>query len=193
MSSTARHAAPLEGRGPQVTVAEFERDWITREEKYELVDGHPIVTPPESIANLDAASELAVLLRSFFDREAWLVLSQAGVTVRDSGPATIRVPDLVVAARRGQDGYRLPAQDVVLVVEVLSPSTGRTDRLVKRREYARAGIPSYLIVDRHAGSPTLTLLSDPLDGDYRSEATGESATLHVGGRDVPIRAQDFVL
>lgn len=34
-----------------------------------------------------------------------------------------------------------------LVVEVLSPSTGRNDRLLKRNYYERAGVKEYLIVD----------------------------------------------
>ncbi len=193
MSSTARHAASWDGRGPLVTVADFERHWATREETYELVDGHPIMSPPESFANLDAAFELGTILRSSFDREAWMVLLQAGLTVRGVDPATVRVPDLVVAARRGQEGIRLPAEDVVLVVEVLSPSTSQTDRLVKRGEYARAGIPAYLIVDRHPGPPALTLLTDPRDGDYQAEVTGASVTLRLAGRDIPLRVQDFML
>lgn len=35
----------------------------------------------------------------------------------------------------------------MLAVEVLSPSTARTDRLRKRRLYQRQGLPEYWIVD----------------------------------------------
>ena len=53
----------------------------------------------------------------------------------------------------------------MLVVEVVSPGSVRTDRVAKRREYAAAGIPNYLIVDVRGESPTLTLydalLTDP--------------------------------
>lgn len=34
-----------------------------------------------------------------------------------------------------------------LIVEVLSPSTGRNDRLLKRNYYEKAGVKEYLIVD----------------------------------------------
>ncbi|WP_268811314.1 Uma2 family endonuclease [Virgibacillus dakarensis] len=34
-----------------------------------------------------------------------------------------------------------------LVVEVLSPSTGRNDRLLKRNYYEKAGVKEYLIID----------------------------------------------
>ena len=38
----------------------------------------------------------------------------------------------------------------MLVVEVLSPSTARYDRQVKRRWFQRTGIPEYWIVDPDA-------------------------------------------
>ena len=38
----------------------------------------------------------------------------------------------------------------LLVAEVLSPSTARYDRLVKRRLYQRCGVPSYWVVDLDA-------------------------------------------
>jgi Uma2 family endonuclease len=38
-------------------------------------------------------------------------------------------------------------QNLLLVVEVLSPSTARADRFTKRRRYQEAGVPLYWIVD----------------------------------------------
>ncbi len=36
---------------------------------------------------------------------------------------------------------------LLLVVEVLSPSTARADRTTKRQRFQRAGVPAYWIVD----------------------------------------------
>jgi Uma2 family endonuclease len=41
----------------------------------------------------------------------------------------------------------LRASEVILVVDVVSPGSARTDHVLKRSEYADAGIPHYWIVD----------------------------------------------
>jgi Uma2 family endonuclease len=38
-------------------------------------------------------------------------------------------------------------QDLILVAEILSPSTARYDRFTKRRRYQEAGVPLYWVVD----------------------------------------------
>ena len=41
-------------------------------------------------------------------------------------------------------------RDLLLVAEVLSPSSARHDRFIKRRRYQEAGVPLYWIVDGDA-------------------------------------------
>ncbi|KQU57271.1 hypothetical protein ASG84_16900 [Rhodococcus sp. Leaf278] len=53
----------------------------------------------------------------------------------------------------------LYAKDVVLVVEVISPGSRRTDVVTKRSEYADAGIEHYWIVDPEAATLTTLDLS----------------------------------
>ncbi|WP_300011882.1 Uma2 family endonuclease [Pseudonocardia sp.] len=84
------------------------------------------------------------------------------------GPGTVRRPDLVVATREAQlrlrrEGGVLRASEVVLVVEVVSPSSVRTDHVVKRGEYADAGIPHYWIVDL---DDPVSLIACHLAGDF---------------------------
>jgi Uma2 family endonuclease len=66
-------------------------------------------------------------------------------------PGTIREPDILFVAREHSDCidervYGPPD----LVVEVLSPSTRRTDRHEKFYEYAQAGVGEYWMVDPDA-------------------------------------------
>jgi len=68
------------------------------------------------------------------------------------GPTPVelrRIPDVVVLRRsayRRDRNQCLPA-DVVLVVEVVSPGSESTDRILKPIEYARAGIEHYWRVE----------------------------------------------
>ena len=100
-------------------------------------------------------------------------------------PLTIRAPDVVVVptAVYQANPPRFTASEVRLVVEVVSAGSRRTDQVMKRSDYAEAGIPAYWIVD---GEP-LTLSADTLDsGTYRP--TGEYrgiAGLTAG--DTPVR------
>ncbi len=58
----------------------------------------------------------------------------------------------------------MPCQGVEMVLEVTSRRP-EVDREIKRRCYARGGIPLYVLVDRDAS--TVTLFSEPEDGAYR--------------------------
>ncbi|WP_308189005.1 Uma2 family endonuclease [Streptacidiphilus sp. ASG 303] len=82
------------------------------------------------------------------------------------------IPDVLVAPEDleeipGPDGLGVDACGVALVAEVVSPGhDDRTRDLVrKRRAYARAGIPVYVIVDGHDGRGPVTVLSSPVPGE----------------------------
>ena len=67
-------------------------------------------------------------------------------------PGFSRRPDLVVVERAAvqrvrAEGGLLRASEALLIVEIVSPGSRRTDNVVKRGEYADAGIPRYWIVD----------------------------------------------
>lgn len=85
----------------------------------------------------------------------------------DGFPDDHVIPDLVLApkARRLFHGARswMAPDEVAMVVEVTS-SRAHLDRDVKRRSYARAGIPLYLLVDRD--KDMVSLFSDPHGEQY---------------------------
>jgi Uma2 family endonuclease len=68
------------------------------------------------------------------------------------GEDEILQPDLFVlpASLRPQFSTWSEVTSLLLAVEILSPSTARYDRIVKRRRYQRAGTPEYWIVDPDA-------------------------------------------
>jgi hypothetical protein len=60
----------------------------------------------------------------------------------------------------------VPLDRILLVSEIISPSSKRADREVKPLSCAKAGIPLYLLVDSFAQPMSITLLSEPGGAGY---------------------------
>jgi Uma2 family endonuclease len=109
------------------------------------------------------------------------------------------IPDVMVTLadlRAVLDPERLGAlaEHIVLMAEVVSPGhdARKRDLVRKRRAYARAGIPVYVIIDDHDGSGHVTVLSAP----YPEKATYEAEVRMPYGTDVIIPegpAKGFVI
>lgn len=95
--------------------------------------------------------------------EGWHVTTQDPVTLADSEPE----PDLMVVRGDGHEYLHRHPQggEIGLVVEV-SDSSLRRDRVIKKRIYARAGIPVYWLVDLTARR--IEVYGDPQAADYAS-------------------------
>jgi Uma2 family endonuclease len=112
----------------------------------ELVEGRVVASPSASREHNRGAFRLANQLEAQLPDHLEVLLDidvDLQLTSPDE-PGFVRRPDVVVA-RHGKG--LIAARDVVLVVEIVSPGSVRTDNLVKRSEYADAGIPHYWIVD----------------------------------------------
>lgn len=139
----------------------------------ELIDGEIVVTPPP-----DGNHQLDI----------WLILDQirrsSSTRMQDSGNSGLLVPSQeipgagrvipdAVVAPTDLDVFRdapswMSPDGIELVLEVTS-SRPELDRGDKRRAYAQAGIPLYLLVDREYSR--VTLFSHPAHGDYSRTST----------------------
>ena len=121
------------------TIADLEA-WPDDEAlRYELEDGCLIVSPSPPNPHNIAATQLAALLLVELGDD-WRVAA-AGAVLFDAH--NYREPDLVVIRRDGARSAYADPTDVLLAVEVVSPSSIRRDRLVKPAQYAEAGIPHF--------------------------------------------------
>jgi Uma2 family endonuclease len=164
------------------TVEELEQMLVDNGMRYELVDGTLVVSPMPAIPHLRITNELHLLLARQAPDDI-KVGQNGGVSI--DRPRTYLVPDIFVvraSAYDEDDEKELDPGDVLLAVEVLSPSSVSVDRLLKRHYYAKAAISSYWIVDRRAR--TLTVLC--LDGDaYVEEAVVKAGTTWRTNRPFP--------
>ncbi|HWP23656.1 MAG TPA: Uma2 family endonuclease [Candidatus Binatia bacterium] len=137
--------------------------------RYEILEGELSVTPAPSTKHQIASVNLTVLLSNH-------------VRVKDLGrifcapvdlilePTSVLQPDLLFVSKARQHIITERAVEGVpdLVIEILSPTTVRIDRVTKAQIYARHQVPVYWIVDAEQESVETYLLSE--DG-YRLAAT----------------------
>lgn len=181
-----------------VSLGEFEVWHAGQEERYELVNGVPVMVPPESVGNLTAASALNAILREHL-RGTRRILAQTAIHLPspDGVRHTVRIPDLAVVARDVDPDESCNEPGVfALVVECVSPSSVERDWVTKRREYAAAEIPNYLVVDvRDASSagPQVWLFDRVKDGEYEDPTgDGSSVTVRIDGKTITITAAELL-
>jgi Uma2 family endonuclease len=113
------------------------------------------VMPPPDSEHAAIASRLLVWLAAA-GWPAEQILQAAGVRIPGPGGDGGRIPDLTLWAKSQPRSVWLTAADLLLIVEIVSPGSESMDELVKRHEYARAGVARYWIVDRDPAN-TITL------------------------------------
>ena len=173
--------------------AEAGRHWTAREvreliaaaplatPRYELVGGDLLVTPGPGIFHQRAVVELVLRLGAYLkmERVGHVITSPSDVELE---PEFITQPDIFVVPmaewrRVATDG--LPIRELLLAVEVLSPSSSRHDRVRKRPLYQRH-VPDYWIVDLDA-----RLFERWAPGDERPELLTEALVWHPAGATTP--------
>jgi Uma2 family endonuclease len=119
--------------------------------RYEAVDGELLVSPSPRVLHQVAVGEIYVVLHEYCRRvgTCMAVMAPSDVVVEE---VNLVQPDIYAIRsltphemRSGARGLPLP----LLTIEVLSPSTARADRLVKRGIFQRNAV-EYWVVDLDA-------------------------------------------
>lgn len=119
--------------------------------RYELIDGELVVTPAPEVEHQLAVQQFLRIIAEYSERY------NLGTTF--TSPADIRLlpeslvqPDvfvvpLAIGPRPERKSKWSDVKSLLLAVEIISPSSVRTDRIQKREQYMKAGVPDYWIVD----------------------------------------------
>ncbi|HUL02808.1 MAG TPA: Uma2 family endonuclease [Gemmatimonadales bacterium] len=137
--------------------------------RYEVIAGELFVTTAPSFDHQQAVLRLLLRIAPYVDAHGlgYALMSPADI---EFDQETLVQPDVLVAPRiEGRRPRRWSdIKELSLAVEVLSPSTARADRTVKRRLFQRVGVPEYWIVDVEA-----RLIERWRPGDERPEVLTE--------------------
>jgi Uma2 family endonuclease len=121
--------------------------------RYELIDGDVFVTPAPSVVHQLVVLTLAARLHAY--------LRPTGVARVIASPSDVRKPDrtknrvqpdvFVFKLVDGQrPAYPFALDDLLVAIEVVSPSNSQHDYQTKRELYLRNGVAEYWIVDPEA-------------------------------------------
>ncbi|MEV3853963.1 Uma2 family endonuclease [Streptomyces sp. NPDC050095] len=133
----------------------------------EIVEGAIDVSPTGRVAHAQIANRVRRALDRYLDVGDHAAHQDTNVIHRLKS----WIPDVFVGPEdlepyADEDGLGVKANAVSLVVEVVSPGKHNQDRdrVRKRREYARAEIPVYVLIDDYDDGGTITVLTDPRPG-----------------------------
>jgi Uma2 family endonuclease len=115
--------------------------------RYEVVYGELLVTPAPRLWHQVVVQRLSVALDLYLRTQPVGIVLSSPADI-SWGPDVLVQPDVFVATLeeiRTLTWSRV--QRLLLVAEVLSPSSSRGDRFLKRIRYREAGVPLYWVVD----------------------------------------------
>ena len=146
--------------------------------RFELVVGVLLVVPRPAVIDQRVGARLSVELDRQLPDE-WTAVPDVEVVLDTRSPATVRAPDVVVVpfALAATNPARVFAVDALLVVEVASPGTVRTDRIMKPVEYAEAGIAHYWRIE--LGPPVTLVVYQLRSGHTDAQEPARSGRLDI--------------
>jgi len=137
----------------------------TNQPRVEVLAGSVIVSPHATFNHQVVQLELAVRLRSAAKAVGLTAIHEINVTSGED----LFIPDLAVVRGRQHGRVAVDIADAVLLGEITSRGNRRKDVIDRRREYADAGVPWFLLVDLQADAATL-ILNRLVEGAYQEVA-----------------------
>jgi Uma2 family endonuclease len=142
-------------------------DRLLETSRVEYVDeGVLLLMNPAGVEHREIVRSIITSLVRAYPTETpvdWLVYPENFQWDLTDGSGRFYIPDLVAvhpeAPIRDKAAVRAAIALVVEITSPTSPDTVLNDRQTKPREYAKAGVPLYLLVDQEAGEWTLSALA----------------------------------
>jgi Uma2 family endonuclease len=127
--------------------AEMVRAMPDEGNRYEVVYGERLVTPAPRPWHQIVVQRLGFAIGTYLLREPVAIVLSSPANI-SWGPDVLAQPEVfVVPPEEARTLSWSRMHTLLLVAEVLSPSSSRSDRFLKRLRYREAGVPLYWVVD----------------------------------------------
>ncbi len=187
---------------PTLTFEEYLTYDDGTDNRYELVNGELVMVPLPTADHSDVIDLLSDTFRAEIRTKShpWIVKRDVGVyvgTAPDTGKDRSRTPDLCLITQAQWNGLKADKKAAavlrtppLLVVEVVSPGSKKTDYETKESEYKTIGIPEYWIVDLRKFKVSVLFL---VNGNYQiAEFTGNQRIVSQAFSEFPLTAEQML-
>ncbi|MCL1820283.1 MAG: Uma2 family endonuclease [Oscillospiraceae bacterium] len=150
--------------------------------RYELIDGKPYAMAPPLRRHQSISMDLSRQIANFLHGKTCEVYS-APFAVRlnaNEGDDTVVEPDITVICDHSKLDDRGCKGVPDLIIEILSPSSSRYDKIIKFNKYREAGVREYWIVDPDDKSVQVCVLKD---NEYMIRGYIETDNVAIGVLD----------
>jgi len=150
--------------------------------RYELIDGELLVTSAPNLDHQAAVKALVLILSGYLDTQRVGDAYLAPFEIELEHESIVQ-PDVFVVPPLPRPRPRKIRQlnQLLLAIEVISPSSARGDRFKKRMYYARNHVPEYWVADLDARVFERSTPDEP-----RPEVLADSITWHPAGAVHPL-------
>lgn len=153
-------------------------------QRYEIIDGELYVTPGPQEIHQDVVGALFRRLCDYLDASGIgkAMISPADVRMGDGAKTRVQ-PDVFVVRLEGgrRPAYPYALRDLLLAIEVVSPSSPILDYQIKRDLYLREGVGEYWVVN-----PDAMNVSRWQGRDDPGELLSRTLTWHPAGMSTPL-------
>ncbi len=115
--------------------------------RYEVVYGELLVTPSPRLWHQVVVQRLSQTIGDYLAKEPVAIVLTAPADISWGRDVLVQPDVFVVPPEEARTLTWSRVRTLLLVAEVLSPSTSRGDRILKRIRYREAGVPLYWVVD----------------------------------------------
>ncbi len=128
---------------------------------YELIDGIVLMSPRPAVKHQRINGNLYFELRKLLDGKNCEPIQEVDLILEENH----MVPDLMVVCNDALDGAHFDKPPMI-VMEIISPSSGSRDYFVKRRKYGQLGISEYWIISPEEQCIMIIDYANDQEADY---------------------------